>query len=173
MTLHAAWKASPMPAVIVPEAISRALAAETRDALMDAGYTRYRRLDRASYEEAPADGLSALGETLVEIAREVTGRDLALRSLRALRLVGGDYLLTHHDRVQADRPVQAILDLSPEPVERAAVHYRHRGQVYFVFPARPGALALVERGPTVLCNHTYVSKRVAGAEVVRLVALLG
>lgn len=173
MKLHATWTASPMPAVIVPDAIGSALAAETRAALLHAGYTRYRRLDRASYEEAPADGLRDVGETLAGIVREVTGRDVALRGLRAVRLVAGDYMLTRHDRVHAERPIEALLDLSPAPIAHAAVHYRHRGQVFFVFPTQPGALAIVERGPTVMCNHTYVSKLVPDAEVVRLLALLG
>ena len=34
------------------------------------------------------------------------------------------------------------------------------------------SMSIVERGPTVTCNHTYVSKLHADAEVVRLVALL-
>jgi hypothetical protein len=33
-------------------------------------------------------------------------------------------------------------------------------------------MALVERGPTILANHTYVSKRHSGACVVRLVMRL-
>jgi hypothetical protein len=57
-------------------------------------------------------------------------------------------------------------------VAGAEVHYRHRGQVFFTFPSTPGALALVERGPTVMCNHTYVSQRTPDASVVRLIVLL-
>jgi hypothetical protein len=37
----------------------------------------------------------------------------------------------------------------------------------------PGSLSVVERGPTVTCNHTYVSKLQPTAQVIRLVALLG
>ena len=57
-------------------------------------------------------------------------------------------------------------------VPGAEVHYRRRGQVFFRAPCAPGSLAIVERGPTVSCNHTYVSKRHADASVVRLVLLL-
>jgi len=39
-------------------------------------------------------------------------------------------------------------------------------------PSTPGALAMVERGLTVMCNHTYVSKRSTQASVERLVVLL-
>jgi len=53
------------------------------------------------------------------------------------------------------------------------VHYRRRGQVFFRVPCTPGAVSIVERGPTVTCNHTYVSKlSPPGAEVLRLVVLL-
>ena len=38
--------------------------------------------------------------------------------------------------------------------------------------ASPASVAVVERGPTVTCNHTYVSKLHAGVSVVRLVVLL-
>ena len=37
----------------------------------------------------------------------------------------------------------------------------------------PGSLAIVEGGPTVSCNHTYVGKRHAAASVVQLALLLG
>jgi hypothetical protein len=65
-----------------------------------------------------------------------------------------------------------VLDLSPASVPGAELHYRQRGKVYVRFPSRPGALCVVERGPTVTCNHTYVSKRHADASVVRLIMLL-
>jgi hypothetical protein len=35
-----------------------------------------------------------------------------------------------------------------------------------------GSLAIVERGPTVPGNHTYVSEHLAAAGIVRLVMLL-
>jgi hypothetical protein len=44
--------------------------------------------------------------------------------------------------------------------------------MFFRFASRPGALSVVERGPETACHHTYVSKRHAGACVVRLVARL-
>ena len=78
----------------------------------------------------------------------------------------------HHDRVHDDHPVELTLDLSPTAVPGAEVHYRRRGQVYFRVPAAPRSLAVVERGPTVTCNHTYVSKRAADATIIRLIVLL-
>ena len=67
--------------------------------------------------------------------------------------------------------VELVLDLSPAALPGAEVRYRHRGQFVFTFPSTPGALALIERSPTVICNHTYVSKLQA-ASVVRLIVLL-
>jgi hypothetical protein len=77
------------------------------------------------------------------------------------------------DRVHDDRPFEMIVDLSDAPVPGASVHYRHRGQHFFSFDSAPMALCLVQRGPTVLCNHTYVSLRHRDASVLRLVVTLG
>lgn len=172
VSLRAAWSGSALPAVIVPDAVGAVLAAETRGSLERAGYTRYALLDRGRYDVVAAAPMTAVADVLAGIASEVTGRALAVSESRALRLGRGDYLLTRHDRVHDDRPVEVVLDLSAEPVPDAFVHYRHRGQVFFAFPSTPGALAIVERGPTVMCNHAYVSRRWTGAPVVRLIALL-
>jgi len=167
-----AWRASPMPAVIVPSAIGADLAAEARATLERAGYTRYALLDRGSYDFVDMPGLPALLPALSGIAGAVTGRATEIVSARALRLGPGDYVLVRHDRVHEGRPIELVLDLSPSPVPNAEVHYRHRGQVFFTTPSSPGALSIVERGPTVMANHTYVSKLHRGASVVRLVVLL-
>lgn len=172
MTARSQWAATPMPAVIVPSAIGLELAAAARARLERAGYTRYGLLDRGSYESVSSPPEAELLAALTGIATEITGRPLVVAEARALRLAPGDYLLVRHDRVHDDRPVELTLDLSPAAVPGAAVQYRHRGQVFFEVPSQPGALALVERGPTVMCNHAYVKKLHAGASVVRLVVLL-
>jgi len=171
MSLRAAWSASPMPALIVPAALGAELAAAMRAELERVTYTRCALLDRGSYDYVDAPKLAAL-DVLAGVATEVTGRPLAVAASRVLRLRPGDYLLTRHDRVHDDRPIELALDLSAAPVAGAEVHWRHRGQVYFTMPTVPGTLAIVERGPTVMCNHTYVSKRWANASVVRLMVLL-
>jgi hypothetical protein len=172
MTTRDAWTASPLPAVVVPGAVGAALAAEVRARLEHVGYTRYALVDRGSYDELSSLEERELLAVLAGIATEVTGRSLALAEARVLRLGVGDYSLVRHDRVHDDRPIELVLDLSPAIVPGAEVHYRHRGQVFFTVPSAPGSLAIVERGPTVMCNHTYVSKRHAGASVVRLMVLL-
>ena len=159
-------------AVVVPEAVGPTLAAELRARLERTGYTRYALLDRGSYDVLANPDEPALVTALTAIATQVTGRSLVFAEARALRLGLGDYLLAHHDRLHDDHPVELVLDLSPASVPGAEVHYRQRGKAYFRFASLPGAVSVVERGPAVTCNHTYVSKRHAGASVVRLVVLL-
>jgi hypothetical protein len=151
-------------AVIVPDAVDVAA--------VDLEFARYALLDRGSYEVVHAPPLPQLHAELARIASTVTGRSLAVTASRALRLRAGDYLLAHHDVIHDDNPVEVTVDLSPARVAGAEVHYRRRGQVFFRFPSQPGAVSVVERGPTVTCNHTYVSKRHVDAVVVRVVALL-
>jgi hypothetical protein len=159
-------------AVVVPEAVGPTLAAELRARLDLSGYTRYALLDRGSYDVLASPDEPAVFAALTGIARQVTGRSLGLAEARVLRLRAGDYLLAHHDRLHDDPLVELMLDLSPAGVPGAEVHYRQRGKVFFRFASHPGAVSIVERGPAMACNHTYVSKRLAGASVVRLVARL-
>lgn len=169
------WTTSPLPAVLVPDALPAARLAELREALARASSHRETRIDRASFEELwlEDDALrTSLEQELVARASSVTGRRLAIFAIRFVRFVPGDYALTRADHVHEDRPVEVVLDVSRAHVPGAEVHYRHRGQVFFVVPSAPGTLAVVERGPTVLANHTYVSKRIADAEVLRVIALL-
>lgn len=157
---------------LIEDVIDATKAADVRARLERAGWTRWSLLDRGSYEYVDAPDAPDLVATLVTTAREVTKRDLVVDHVRAVRLLPGDYVFVRHDRVYDDRPVEVVVDLSPAPAPGAEVHYRHRGQVFFVFPSRPGAAAVVERGPTIMRNSTYVSKRWTSAEVVRMFALL-
>jgi hypothetical protein len=162
-------------AVRLGAAFEPAVCAALRARCAERGYTRYGLLDRGSYEvlEWPPD--TGVCDGLAELAREHTQRpDLAIARARVLRFVPGDYLLAHHDAIPdaGSRPVEAVLDLSPVPRPGAELHYRRRGAVFFRVPVVPGSAAIVERGPTITCNHGYVSKAHAHAEVVRLVLLL-
>jgi hypothetical protein len=157
---------------VVRGVIDAVRGAAVRERCEQRGYRRYALLDRGSYDVLANPDEPELLAQLVREAERMTDRRLAITESRVLRLGPGDYLLAHHDRIHDDNPVEVTLDLSPAPVEGAEVHYRRRGQVYFRFECTPGALAIVERGVTVTCNHTYVSKLHAGASVVRLVALL-
>jgi hypothetical protein len=135
-------------------------------------WSRYTLLDRGSYDYARDIDEPDLTARAIAHASKITERTLKLVEARALRLGPGDYVLAHHDRVYERFPIEVAIDLSPAVVEGAEIHYRRRGQVYFRVPSAPGSAAIVERGPTVTCNHTYVSKRDPAASVVRLVLLL-
>ena len=155
-------------AVVLPDAIARTSIAPARESLT--GWRRYALLDRGSYDVMESPGV--LVREIVELAERATSRrGLAIVESRALRLVAGDYLLAHHDRLHDDNPVEVIVDLSPAPVD-AEVHYRRRGQTFLRVPSVPGTASVVERGPAITCNHTYVSKRNPTACVIRVVALL-
>lgn len=159
-------------ATTLPDVIGSELAAEVRGRLDHAGATRYALLDRGSYERCSTVHEPELVAALTRLASELTARALAPRSVHALRLRAGDYLLAHHDPRDAEPVVELMLDLSPFAVPGAEVHYRRRGQPFFRFVASPGALSVVERDADVACNHTYLSKRAPDAEVVRLIVRL-
>jgi hypothetical protein len=134
-------------------------------------WERYGIIDQASYDVAHSIDEPELTDVAVRAATRAMGRELRFREARALRLSPGDYVLAHHDRVYEDFPVEVVFDLSEREVPGAAIHYRRRGNVFFIFPSQPAAASIVERGPTVTCNHTYVSKRQTGI-VTRAVILL-
>lgn len=159
-------------ALAVSDAIDARTAAAARERFAQRGYTRYALVDRGSYDVLDGPDEPALVALATGAAERATGRTLALSSARVLRLHAGDYLLAHHDRIHDDNPVEVTLELSPTAVPGAEVHYRRSGQVFFRFACTPGALAIVERGVTVTCNHTYVSKLHAAAEIVRMVIVL-
>lgn len=134
-------------------------------------WERFREIDRGSYDVAPAPDEAVVWAA--EIGARLTGRD-GLRAIDAkvMRLVAGDYVLAHHDPIREQETVEVAIDVSPGIVDGAAIHYRRRGAVYFVFPSKPGSAAIVERSASITSNHTYLSKRLANPSVVRIVVLL-
>ena len=154
---------------LVADAIPAALAAAVRARL---AYQRFALLDRGSYEVAERVVESELFAMLAAIASQATEHALAVTEARVLRLRAGDYVLAHHDRIYGDRPIEAVVDLSPAEVPRAELHYRRRGQVFFRVPSATHSLAIVDRTPVITCNHVYVSRSVPTADVIRLVATL-
>jgi len=158
-------------ALVVSDAVDAARAAAACARCDARGYTRYALYDRGSYDVLENPDEPELVELMLRAAERTTGRTLTLVESRVIRLVPGDYVLAHHDRMHEGNPVEVTLDLSPNPVD-ADVHYRRRGQVFFRVPCTPGTLAIVERGVTITRNHTYVSKLLRDAVVVRLIVLL-
>jgi hypothetical protein len=156
-------------AVIVPDVIDAAAAADARARLIRAGYQRYVLVDRGRYSFAIDLNVAELIATLAPLVAATTGRTRALVDARVLKLEPGDYVLARHDRVM-EQGIEVVLDLSLAPMPGAEVHYRQHGQVMFRVPSAPGSAAIVPRAASVTCNHTYISKLHRDAEVVRLVA---
>ncbi|MFN0247915.1 MAG: hypothetical protein ACKV2T_13585 [Kofleriaceae bacterium] len=186
-------------AEVVPDAITPALADELRARV--SSYTRYTLVDRGSYHHAAIDepalftrfvqivetrlalaggaamgtaGSTGTGSMGAGSKSATNAMGTGVRSIveaRVLRFLPGDYLLAHADRVYDGNPIEIVLDISESSTPGAEVHYRRRGAVFFRVPSAPCSLAIVERGPTVTSNHTYVSKRYA-SDVLRLVALV-
>lgn len=134
---------------------------------------RYPWIDRGAYSWGDVTDLAALAPLVAHVDPVDPRRELACA--RVLVLEAGDYILAHHDPMPplpeaADAPLELVLDLSGAPTPGADLYYRRRGGAFFMVPSQPGALAIVERGPTVTAHHAYVSKRYPGARVVRLVA---
>ena len=154
-----------LPVIIVPDL------ATTARIRGNWRWERYGQIDQASYEFAAAIDEPELADVAVRAASRAMGRELRFSEARAVRLSPGDYTLAHHDRIYDDYPVEVTFDLSEREVPGADVHYRRRGNVFFIFPSQPRAAAIVERGPTVTCNHTYVSKLHTDA-VTRAILLL-
>jgi hypothetical protein len=147
-------------ALIVPDVDERVVIPDT--------WQRYRKIDEASYDFI--DDVAA-PPSLLARAASILDRPLTARQSRLIRLRAGDYILARHDRFDTNNPVELTLDVSPASVPGAEVHYRRRGAVFFRVPCVPQSLAIVERGPTVQCNHTYISKLMPDAIVIRLLVL--
>ena len=159
-------------AAVVPDAIGAGEAARVRDRLARAGLRRYALVDRGSYTWTDDVDEPALVGALAAVAADLTGAALETESVRAVRLVAGDYLLAHHDRLHDDRQVELVLDLSAAATAGAEVHYRRHGRLFHRVASQPGALSVVERDASITCHHTYVSRRHTTAEVTRLVVRL-
>lgn len=131
---------------------------------------RYPRIDRGAYSWGEVTDLARLAPLLAHIDPDDPRRQLACA--RVVVLGPGDYILAHHDPMPeaGESPLELVLDLSPAPTRGAELYYRRRGAAFLAVPATPGTLAIVERGPTVTANHTYVSKRYPDARVIRLMA---
>ena len=75
---RAAWSAAVMPAVVVPAAIGTELAADVRARLERAGYARYPRIDRGSYDVIDAPPL--LRAESQAVLRQADGALLVVRA---------------------------------------------------------------------------------------------
>lgn len=166
--LRAAYRAAPIGAVIVPGAVTAALAGGLREELRSAGFTPWFVADRGRYAVNDGVEVPELFDSLRALAAHLAGEALEISGSRFLLLRRGDYALRKDDQVPEERSLELTLDLSERPTGAAEVIYTHRGEPFFVVPQAPGSVALVERAPTVRRYDRYLGHRVGEAEVIRL-----
>ncbi|MFT3697048.1 MAG: hypothetical protein QM831_28155 [Kofleriaceae bacterium] len=121
-------------------------------------YTRYREIDRGSYDVSYEDV-----PDLVARARDLA-RPHVFESARIVRLRPGDYILARADEPR--RGTEVVFDLSPGTRPDGDLQYRQHGQVVFRVPCEPGCAAVVPRTQSISCNHQYLSKLHTG-DIVR------
>jgi hypothetical protein len=137
---------------------------------------RFPAIDDGAYSWGDVADLAVLAPLVAHVDRDDPRRRVV--RARVVALEPGDYILAHHDPLadasdaDDDLPLELVLDLSPAASPGAELYYRRRGAAFFAVPATPGTLAIVERGPAITANHSYLSKRHRGARVVRLIARL-
>jgi hypothetical protein len=154
-------------AIAIPGVIADVAAVRAR---IEAGtWTRYSLVDRGSYAYQTPE-LPDVIAAMLRAAEAIRRRPQHVVEARLIKLVPGDYVLAHHDR--AHHGLELALDLSGAAIDGVEIHYRQLGEVYFAFGGPPGAMAMVERDNSVICNHTYVSKLHRGASIVRLMVRL-
>jgi hypothetical protein len=162
-------------ASVVEELISASDAAAVRSELQRNEYQTYRLLDRGCFDYQDLDTNGSCGPICTKLAAYVSSnsnRQLRIVTARAIRLRAGHYTLANLDAYHDDLPLQLTVDCSEHAVTNAHLFYRRRGGVFFFLPSQPRSAAIVERGPSVNCHHSYISKRFPNAEIIRLVLLL-
>jgi hypothetical protein len=144
--------------------------ARLRAALDAAGWLRHDLADQRHVCSSPAAADEALFARLTDLAATAGGAPLRLDAFEWLRLRHGDYQLMKHDarRRPPDAHVEVIADLSAAATGEAEIVYTDGGPTLFYVPQLPGAVAVVQRAPTLLRYQRHLSLRVGAAEVHRL-----
>lgn len=164
---RAAFHSAPIPAVVIPDVISPAAAEPIRDAILSATFTPFDLAPRGRYAFLDGARDAAFEGALLSIAERVVDRRLAVARSRWTRLCQGDYALLRDDRDE-EPSVELTLDISERASGGAEICYCHRGRLVYAAPQIPGALAIVERGPSIRRYERYLSRRVGDAQVIRL-----
>ena len=167
-----AFREMPVPAVMVPGAVSTELAAAIRAELSGLTFIPYFVADRGRYAYRDDLEVTELFDSLVALAEHLADEPLRIADSRFYSLGRGDYALRKDAPAPAARRLELTVDLSQRATGQGEVVYAHRGQVFFVAPQEPGAVSLVDRQPTVDRYDRYLGHRVGDARVLRLRLLL-
>jgi hypothetical protein len=164
------FRASTPASLLLPAALDGATAADLREQLDDAGWTVFDQPTLGRYELNDDFAAPALFDALRHLAERICGTPLRVQSTRWSRLSAGHYA-GQPDDARRRRPVrhmELVLDLSAGSSGEAEVHYAESGQPRFVLPQLHRSVALIERPPNLLRYDRYVSFRVRGLQIHRL-----
>lgn len=170
--LRAELAASPIGAVLVPEALAPVELAPIRARVATADFRDYFIADRGRYRVSELPVERALLEGLVELAAALTGAYVRPAFARWTRLAHGDYAQPKDDALfwsarGGGRALDLTLDLSASASDEAQLIYSN-GAGALVLPQTPGCLALVDRHRPLIRYERYVNHRAGAAEVLRL-----
>jgi len=142
--------------------------ARLRAALDAAGWEQREIADRFRLSTGTLE--DPLIERLVALATSVTGAPLQHRDHEWLRLMHGDYQLMKGDALTRPREphVELIADLSAAATGEAEIFYSD-GRVV---PQLPGVVTVLDRDGALLRWQRYITQRVGGAAVYRLLVTL-
>ncbi|UQA55176.1 hypothetical protein [Polyangium aurulentum] len=170
--LKQSYLAATIPAVTIPGVLSLEAAEEIRARLAGGDFEPFFLAHRGRYARNASYADEELFEGLVALAQEVTGEPLRVAAFRWMRLVRGDYALMRDDPAPLDRHTELTLDVSGDVTGAAEICYAHRGRLFHAVSQLPGAVGLVQRGPTIRRYDRYLNHAVRDAEIVRLTLTL-
>ncbi len=168
--LRAQWAASPLGAILIPNAVP---IDELRAEVQSLPYRDYFIADRGRYQFNDSFQSTSLAP-LKQLAEELLGKPLALVATRCTRHVAGDYAQPKDD----DRfwpPTGATLELTIDLSSAASdegqiVYFNARGSL--VLPQQPGACVLVDRTAPLTRYERYLTHRLGDRAIHRLRLLL-
>jgi hypothetical protein len=152
--------------------------AAARDGAERARFEAFDLAHQGRYERSEQPIPDRVAEELARIASEASGRPVAVRRHRWMRMRAGDYSLRADDGAWLEsagipaEPLDMTLDLSLMSTGEADVVFTHEGTAYFTVPQRPGQIGLAERTPSVERYDRYLTHRVGDRVVLRLRLLL-
>jgi hypothetical protein len=172
--LRQIYRAARLPFVVIPEAIDPSVSERLR-AEVEPTLVPFSSIDRGRYllSEAPID--AELGEELRQLAAALVGAPLELAGVRWLRFGHGDYSLMRDDQAtrQTGRRLELTCDLSAgaAATEEGQIVYTD-GKETIVLPQWPGAVALVDKPPSLYRYERYLTHTVGDRQIYRLRLLL-
>ena len=161
-TFRTMYRGERFPFAVLPELLLADGAAELRARAETAGLEPFFVADRGRYHANQTLRDEPLFDELRQIAAAVVEAPLVVGAARWLRLERGDYSLIRGDQASRSEPARHLeltLDFSEAPSDQAEIVYSD-GAESIVVPQWPGALALVDKPPTLYRYERYLTHQV-------------